>query len=432
VLVTLTLYAGDGAPAVDAGGDAAADADGLIAVTSDGDTHVDVELHAAPGTVLRQVADALCILVGASPGTSLYTGSTRLDPEAPVGGPGLRSGAVLGVGRPGPRAVTRGAVLELHVVSGLQAGSSVPLPRGEHLLGRGSETWLRLSDPLCSRTHAVLRVGTDGVRVADLGSANGSWLGGRAVSGDGEPLAPGALLHLGDTVLRVAVPTMTPATVAPAADGTLAVRRAPRLAGVPAEVTVDWPRPPTVPSPPRLAVLGLLLPVLLGVGLAVLLHTPQFLLLTALSPVLMLGNHLSERSGRRSRGRRERREHAAAEERARDDRDEAVTRIGEQRRRDSPDLCELIRAVEGPGHRLWERRRDDPDFLRLRLGTATMPGGVQLRRETGTEAVPIPDLPVTVALATTGVLGLAGPDPRCGHWPGACSPRSPRCTAHGS
>jgi len=69
-----------------------------------------------------------------------------------------------------------------------------------------------------------------------------------------------------------------------------------------------------------------------------------------------------------------------------------------------------------PSARLWERRRDDADFLVVRVGLVDRPAGIALRPEpTGFGAThvdwPVPptvfDVPVGVALTETGVLGVA-------------------------
>ena len=84
----------------------------------------------------------------------------------------------------------------------------------------------------------------------------------------------------------------------------------------------------------------------------------------------------------------------------------------------------MLTIATRPRKRLWERRRGDPDYLLLRVGTAYLPSAVVLedpardgrQREV---AFLIPDTPVTVPLAERGVLGVAGPGgiPRAiGRW----------------
>lgn len=67
------------------------------------------------------------------------------------------------------------------------------LPPGEFVVGRSEECQLALDDPLVSRRHAVLRVGTRGVTIVDLGSRNG-------VTVNGEKIANERRLRHGDRV----------------------------------------------------------------------------------------------------------------------------------------------------------------------------------------------------------------------------------------
>lgn len=370
---------------------------------------LDVTISAPPGCLLGGVAEQLRAAAG-KPGAVLYAGSTRLADDAPLGAPGLRHGSLLGVGSPGPRRGAASAVLELRVVSGLSAGLTHGLSRGEHIIGRGSSCAVHLDDPVCSRRHAVVTVGTDGVTVADLGSTNGLLLDGATVRTEPVPIMPGQLLRIGDSVLSLAVPADVPAVTRPTRDGTVAVNRPPRLAEAPTEVTIDWPTPPGLPATPRLAVIAVVLPVIAGVVLAVLFRMPQFLLFTLLSPLMMLGNYLSDRTGRRRGRRRAMADHEHAVRCAETDRDRAVALDSAARRRAVFDLAAVTTSALRPGQRLWERRPGDRDFLLVRVGTATWPGGVSLRRDGRSEPVQAPDLPVTVPLDAVGVLGLAGPD----------------------
>jgi hypothetical protein len=61
------------------------------------------------------------------------------------------------------------------------------------VVGRSSQADVHLADPEVSRRHALLWRETGGIWVADLGSANGTFLDGEALSGVGE-VADGDLL----------------------------------------------------------------------------------------------------------------------------------------------------------------------------------------------------------------------------------------------
>ena len=85
-----------------------------------------------------------------------------------------------------------------------------------------------------------------------------------------------------------------------------------------------------------------------------------------------------------------------------------------QRRAAGPDPAVVLTIASGPRRRLWERRRTDPDYLLLRVGTADLPSAVELADPTQDEHRrqvfwTVPDAPVSVPLAQRGVLGIAGP-----------------------
>jgi hypothetical protein len=75
-------------------------------------------------------------------------------------------------------------------------------PESTLVIGRGDEAgWILLDEDL-SRTHAEVRRGWDGTRIADLGSKNGTKLDGIAVGREGAALPDGALVELGKVTLR--------------------------------------------------------------------------------------------------------------------------------------------------------------------------------------------------------------------------------------
>src|SRR5690242_6032157 len=70
----------------------------------------------------------------------------------------------------------RGAVLE--VVAGPDRGTSVKMETPSLTICKGIDVDLRLTDPAISRRHLEVAATADGLLVRDLGSRNGTWLGG--------------------------------------------------------------------------------------------------------------------------------------------------------------------------------------------------------------------------------------------------------------
>ncbi|AJP02257.1 hypothetical protein TU94_12970 [Streptomyces cyaneogriseus subsp. noncyanogenus] len=171
----------------------------------------DVLVTAPAGTALAAVASALASAVPGGDGSGapvLYAGAQRLDAQrCTLGEPPLIDGAVLHVGAPGdpePHPEAPDAPTQLHVVAGPDAGGVHLLHGGQIHIGRSGDADVALDDPDVSRMHCAVTVGADGrVTVADLGSTNGTALDGAPVGDRPVRFAPGALLRIGESALRL-------------------------------------------------------------------------------------------------------------------------------------------------------------------------------------------------------------------------------------
>jgi S-DNA-T family DNA segregation ATPase FtsK/SpoIIIE len=250
------------------------------------------------------------------------------------------------------------------------------------------------------------------------------------------PWRPGQQVAVGGTLLGLATYAPADPELRPSADGAgLDFRRAPRALPIPLSVPAPTPAPLSAPTSAPLSapvgsdwaggpdaadrrplpVVAAGLPLVIGLALAFLLHHVALLTLAGLSPVLLIGDALTERGGG---GRTAGRTAADADRRARVEGDARAALDAEQaaRREQCPDPATALGIASGPRRRLWERRRADPDYLLLRVGTADLPVPVEVagpgrersgRRRTVVRSVP--DALVTVPLAECGVLGVAGP-----------------------
>ena len=115
---------------------------------------------------------------------------------------GGRSGDATTVVEPRSGLKSSAPRLSLRVV-GDDILDSFPLPpRGEVVVGRGEESDLRIDHPSISRKHAKVVADDAGVRIADLGSANGTRLGDRLLDpGEQVELVPGEVVDLGSVML---------------------------------------------------------------------------------------------------------------------------------------------------------------------------------------------------------------------------------------
>ncbi|MGW4837590.1 FHA domain-containing protein [Streptomyces globisporus] len=196
----------------------------------------DVLVTAPAGTALAAVASQLAAAVSGPESSQgggavvLFAGRDRLDGHRiALGEPPLVDGAVLSLQVPGDDEATDDAVpAQLHVVAGPDAGGVHLLHGGQIRIGRSADADVPLDDPDVSRLHCAVTVSDDGrVSVADLGSTNGTSLDGVEVRERPVRLAPGALLRLGESTLRLTSGSR-PATLptAPDGEGHLRVARA--------------------------------------------------------------------------------------------------------------------------------------------------------------------------------------------------------------
>jgi pSer/pThr/pTyr-binding forkhead associated (FHA) protein len=103
---------------------------------------------------------------------------------------------------PAPAGGRRSAARKLVVTEGALAGTTIRLSDSPVTLGRADDSTLVLTDDYASSRHARL-VPADGAWVLeDLGSTNGTYLGGSKV-GRPTPVPLGAPIRIGKTVLEL-------------------------------------------------------------------------------------------------------------------------------------------------------------------------------------------------------------------------------------
>ena len=93
---------------------------------------------------------------------------------------------------------------ELMITNGPLQGKRFAVKEGGLRLGRSSSNDIHIPDEELSRNHCLFEtVGSDGVRVTDLASANGTYLNGKALGSDPVTLQYGDLIEVGTTVIKV-------------------------------------------------------------------------------------------------------------------------------------------------------------------------------------------------------------------------------------
>ena len=123
-------------------------------------------------------------------------------PQAPVPapmGPGAAAAAAQPAQRPPRR---RRSPTTLVVTDGQMAGTSLPLGRQGALVGRSPECTLVIDDEFASGRHLRIFPRAEGWFVEDLGSRNGTIVGGVKITGT-VPVESGSVIRIGRTTLEL-------------------------------------------------------------------------------------------------------------------------------------------------------------------------------------------------------------------------------------
>jgi S-DNA-T family DNA segregation ATPase FtsK/SpoIIIE len=307
------------------------------------------------------------------------------------------------------------ALVQFRIVSGEGAGTTLHAWRGAVTIGSGPEASLRIDDRFRS-APIELQVeisAADDVQVRPAGAETSATLDGDAITAS-TPWKQGGQLALAGRLIELAAPDDDLAAFAPSAEGGgIDYNRPPRILPPEAGTSLRLPAPPPDQPARPLPILAAVLPLVIAGASALVMHSYYFLIIAALSPITMVANYFSnKRSGKKSRRTQlaEYREHKQAIE---EDAASALLLERTQLLRSAPDPAGLAEIATRPLPRLWERRRLDPDHLRIRVGTATQPSQVTLddpeqlehRRTVTWEAR---DVPAVFQLADRGVVGVAG------------------------
>ncbi len=410
-----------------------------IVLTDRGRAHeLDVLVHDPDATV----ADLVAALAGGRTDLALEAQGVVLPADRRLDRAGIRSGAPVrlvagprGVGAAGRARVPDGlgaddgatpGLTEVAVVGGLDAGARAVVDAGTWPLGRET-AGLTLDHDTVSGHHATLVVEPDGgATLRDEGSLNGTWVGGTAAA-TAVALDPGQVARVGavQIVTRRPVDDDRPVgMVAGAGRGgaTVPFNRPPRPAPPEPPEPIDTPSAPSASSgPTAVGIMSILGPLVFGVVMVAITGRLSFALFILLSPVMIIGGAIdSRRRGKKTRRRDEARFHEEVGELA--DALAGLAAAERARRADEiPDPAELLRRVETPSTRLWERRPGHRDWLHLRAGVGTDAWTPPIHgdrrsqphevREVIRAAGRVADAPVLVDLSRGGVVGVVGPRP---------------------
>lgn len=369
-------------------------------------TGVTVTVTVEPEAPVRDLVEALAPFLPAS--GELYLDDTPLTYRERVGDLGLLDGMIIAVGRPVEPLHDRdaGTGVDVLIAGGPDAGRTLNLPPGRHDIGRDLHRAVAVSDPEVSRQHALLDVGGDSVVLTDQSSSNETIVDGAVLAGP-RSLTGGEYIRMGRTVLTVAAPEVADTALIRGLDGTIIYNRRFRSAVEQPAAAIDFPEPYEEEPPPVSSIVYLLVPMVLGIVMALVMKSRTFLMFAFLGPVTGVAGMWASRRQHRVRQARQRAKHDQKVADAQSALHRALTLEVRARRAAAPDPAELVRAARGPRRRLWERRANDDDFLTLRVGLADQPTRVAVSGGLAPERPVLPDLPVSVPLIEAGHLGVA-------------------------
>ncbi|MEY9935291.1 S-DNA-T family DNA segregation ATPase FtsK/SpoIIIE [Catenulispora sp. GP43] len=376
----------------------------------------DIVLSADGQTPVAQIAELLGRLVGNSEPTapSLFVDGEPVGLHHTLASSSLVEGAVVSLRDPsGCLPSEPSGVFEVRIVGGPAAGPVHRLVPGSVDAGRASGMQIRLRDPAVP--DCALRISLDMNGVVRIAPFEGA-----VATLDQVPLETQvewpveSQVAVGSTLMELAVYMRPDAALTLAEDGsTFEFNRPPRLLPPARQTRFKLPAPVRDDHKRPFPIVMLFLPIMGAVLMAVMMKRPQYLMMAAMSPLMMLGNFWQEKKTGKKTFTQQVADYEAKKARIEQDARDALAAERRARRRACPDPAMILDIATGPRMRLWERRRENDDHLLLRVGTLDQPSEVVLddpeqdehRRQV---AWTVPDAPVTIPLRERGVIGIAG------------------------
>ncbi|MCU1392703.1 MAG: putative FtsK/SpoIIIE family protein [Ilumatobacteraceae bacterium] len=270
---------------------------------------------------------------------------------------------------PAPVLTAVGPVVEAVWAAGPDAGGTVALVVGEHIVGRSPLAAVHCGDPALELHHALLTVTPTRSIVRQLAGVAPIAVDDAACEGECR-IEMGQRIQIGSSVLvlRHPVSVVCRPDAGEASDVPVAFVRSPRSVAVFTPRSLEVPRLATPPS----GIGGGLLPTVLGVAgaaaLALLFHQVMFLLFGLMGALVAIGTWVAQRVGLvRSRSGVERANRAAADGFASDLRNEC-DRARETLLDRTPTIDRALVAMAQRSTLLWSTRATDPDAFDVAIG----------------------------------------------------------------
>ncbi|OIU84673.1 FtsK/SpoIIIE domain-containing protein [Microbacterium sp. AR7-10] len=378
-------------------------------------------------SVVASSGDVLSLSVAPPTSDELITlNPDLLIGDAPVGSGFLAEVVNLGPNRAATAMLSSRAAALLTVVSGPAAGQEFPLPVGHFFIGRDPSNDVVLTDPLVSKRHARIEVASTFVEIVDLNSANGILVDGGLVQR--LRVIPGQKFTLGDCELVVHLVSDYDGSAAadPVLErgGALLFNRSPRVEERYTGADLDEPRYPKDQVQRLFPWPMLIAPILLGAAMFFIFDNPRSLLIMVMSPMMMFGNYISQKTHIGQRLRKEVESFEEQFERLEEKLYHAQPREREVRQAEVPAVAIVFDESMRLGPMLWTRRPEHWNFLAVRLGTCEDESRTKVKRAEVPEALVeyvervdrledryrmISDVPILESLQSVGSIGVAGP-----------------------
>ncbi len=405
-----------------------------LALAKEADRAVDVVITADSTARVEDVARALNsqddqvrlpnpTLHVAPPGGEPFV----LDPTLPLGDAPIGSGyEAIPVNATADSYRKGGSVRAIMTIrSGPNAGLKVPISLGSTVLGRTAPADIILDDLMVSRQHARLEVGTH-IEIVDLNSANGVVIDGGFVQR--ARILPRQKILIGGTELTFTLIEgeieETPADRVLERGGSLLFNRSPRVEQRYAGEQHKQPPIPTESEPRLFPWPMVVAPIIMGFALFSLTGRATSLIMVAMSPLMMLGNFIGQRT---QQSKKLKDEVLAFETKMNELEDKLLEeeQIERTRRRlEAPATAQVYDQALRLGSLLWTRRPEHWNFLSLRLGAGRAKSRNSIEQNEDVRGVTkyvqrlselrerfeeIDDVPLVEILPASGALGIAGP-----------------------
>ena len=311
----------------------------------------------------------------------------------------------------------------LVVTQGHGVGQSTELTDQTITVGRDSSNDLVVTDPQISRQHFSVKVNSDDSieLLASESATNAVRINGLETQGV-VAISDGDTIAAGGTTFAIRRRIVKPS---PTTDrfGATPFNRTPyfRPGDPPAEFTpIELP---SAQRAQRFRYLAVVSPLFAGIGMALFLDSPRFLLFAVLSPIMAIGNYIDQRylSGKEHRESLERFDSDLKKRTA--EIEVGLAQGRSQRFAQAPDIDELAFRAESQSELLWLRDRKASDFLELRLGIGEQPAGFDFTVDrkgvaayrdrldsVNAAGTVLSDVPITFSLPNVGALAVVGDD----------------------